>query len=172
MTDENGVEKVYNFVDILSKVNLALSQDDVLALTDPYEMNEGETPEIVSMKVYDRQDYYWTILFINDFYDYIGDWFMSDDELIANATAKYGEAHIDDEKYAIDEYGIVRRNPDPALAVFQDAFTNVKYTGPLSVVTNFHWDSINNEAKRNIRVIKPSRIVEFVRVFNQKMVKE
>lgn len=171
LKDKNGVEKIYNFVDILTRVKLDMTQEQILAITSPYEISDGETPEYISTKIYGVQDYYWTILFVNELYDYLGDWFKSEEQLKEFVISTYGESQIDTPRYVIDKYGIVRRNPDPTLTDFQNSFTNVKYTGEMNIASNYAWESILNESVRNIRIIKPSRIAEFVKLFNLQLSK-
>lgn len=167
LVDENGVEKVYNFVDIMTRVKMAMTEDEILKLTQPYELDENETPEVISYKVYGSQAYYWTILFVNGLYDYIGDWYMDEAQLQKFCEVKYGSTHVDDSIHVVDEYGIVRKNPDPDLALIQNNSTHVKYEKNLQTMSNFTWESMHNFPKKKIRIIVPSRILDFVRLFNE-----
>lgn len=167
LTDENGKQKIYNMVDIMTRIKLIITEEDLLDLTDRYVISDHETPEFVSLRLYGTPDYYWTILFINEMYDYISDWHMNDDQLEKYCEGNYD--NIDADHYIIDDFGIVVMNPDPDLLDFQESFTNVKRTNNLQTITAFAWENIQNESRREIRVIKPNRIVDFVRIYNEKL---
>lgn len=68
-------------------------------LYDYYDMSEGETPEIVSEKIYGTPYYHWVIMLVNQRYDYVNDFPMSQLELDTYVTEKYG-----DKKYQIHHY--------------------------------------------------------------------
>jgi hypothetical protein len=61
-----------------------------ISLYDYYDINEGETPEIISEKIYGTPYYHWVIMLANQRYDYINDFPISQIELDAHVTAKYG----------------------------------------------------------------------------------
>jgi len=46
-----------------------------------YELVGGETPDLVSYKVYGTPDYWWVILLFNDIFDPFNDWYKSHREV-------------------------------------------------------------------------------------------
>ena len=71
-------------------------QKDVIksvSMYDEYDIKDGETPEIVSERVYGSPNYHWLIMVFNDIYDYIEDWPMSSHQLEQYCTQKYGKAN-------------------------------------------------------------------------------
>ena len=62
-----------------------------ISLYDYYDMKEGETPEIVSEKIYGTPYYHWVIMLVNQRYDYITDFPISQLELDKYVLYKYGE---------------------------------------------------------------------------------
>ena len=61
-----------------------------ISLYDYYDMKEGETPEIVSEKIYGTPYYHWVIMLANQRYDYINDFPVSQLELDALVEQRYG----------------------------------------------------------------------------------
>jgi hypothetical protein len=62
-----------------------------------YDIQEGETPEIISEKVYGTAFYHWTLMLANQKYDYANDYPLTAAELAEYVTAVYGagkEDHI------------------------------------------------------------------------------
>lgn len=66
-----------------------------ITLYDEYDMKEGETPEIIAEKYYGNPELHWTIMLVNERYDYHNDFPMSTQELYENAIAKYGADNLD-----------------------------------------------------------------------------
>jgi hypothetical protein len=55
-----------------------------------YTIQQGETPEQISNRIYGSTDWYWTILLINNIIDMNNDWPVSDYELDISIENKYG----------------------------------------------------------------------------------
>ena len=66
-----------------------------ITLYDEYDMKEGETPEIIAEKYYGNPELHWTIMLVNERYDYHNDFPLSTQELYENAIAKYGSENLD-----------------------------------------------------------------------------
>jgi len=70
-----------------------------ITLYDYYDIAEGETPEIISEKIYGTPYYHWVIMLANQRYDYINDFPLSQLELDAYVDLKYGN-----KKYQVHDY--------------------------------------------------------------------
>jgi hypothetical protein len=77
--------------DITRNVRLRKQILENISLYDYYDIQEGETPEIISEKVYGTPYYHWVIMLVNQRYDYINDFPLSTLELEAYIARKYGE---------------------------------------------------------------------------------
>ena len=62
-----------------------------VTIYDEYDVVDGETPEIVSQKIYGRSDYHWVIMIFNNRVDYLSEWVMTYDRLEQYCKDKYGE---------------------------------------------------------------------------------
>lgn len=63
-----------------------------LPLTETYKIQEGDTPEIISEKLYGTPQYHWIIMLLNQRYDYISDYPQGIRELELTIDRKYGNA--------------------------------------------------------------------------------
>jgi hypothetical protein len=77
--------------DITRNVRLRKQILENISLYDFYDIKEGETPEIISEKVYGTPYYHWVIMLVNQRYDYINDFPLSTIELESHIARKYGE---------------------------------------------------------------------------------
>jgi hypothetical protein len=60
-----------------------------VTLFDEYDIVDGETPEIVAEKIYGDPEYHWIIMLANQKYDYISDFPLDYNSLIAWVAKKY-----------------------------------------------------------------------------------
>lgn len=63
-----------------------------IVLFDEYDIIDGDTPEIISEKLYGTPYYHWLIMISNDLYDHINDFPLTDYELSEYVTNKYSDA--------------------------------------------------------------------------------
>ena len=63
--------------DIMSRVKLIANVKDSIVGFDYYNVQDGETPEMIAHKYYGDVNLHWTILVANDIIDYYEDWPMS-----------------------------------------------------------------------------------------------
>jgi hypothetical protein len=80
-----------------------------------YEVINGERPDIVSQRLYDNPNYYWTFFIINDaLHDGTRAWPMSQEDLFDYINVEY-------EGYAITTKPVIVRNTDGIITSFQDS---------------------------------------------------
>ena len=115
-----------------------------------YFVLDGDTPEIVSDKIYGRSDLHWTILIANEILDPRYDWPLSTTALRAYVTDKYGAGN----EYAVHHY--VNSDGDTV---------HSSYAGIKTAIANYDYEDGLNEAKRQIRLIKPEFMNDFVTNF-------
>ena len=94
----NGVD--YKIVtDITRNVRVRKQILENISLYDHYDIAEGETPEIISERIYGTPYYHWVIMLVNQRYDYVNDFPLSQLELDSLIDKKYG-----DKKYHVHDY--------------------------------------------------------------------
>jgi hypothetical protein len=82
--------------DITTNVRIRKAVLENITLYDEYDMKDGETPEIVAEKVYGNPELHWVIMLVNERYDYLKDFPMSNLELEQYAIDKYGQDNLND----------------------------------------------------------------------------
>lgn len=121
-----------------------------VTLYDEYDIVDGETPEIIAEKVYGNAEYHWIIMLVNDRYDYLQDFPLSQYEL---------EKHIA-VKYPSNVYGVHHYEDADGYVV------NSTASGATSV-SNYEYETRLNESKRRIKIVSPNVIGSILRNFKE-----
>lgn len=147
----NGKTEVKTIVDITRNVRVLKSLLSNITLYDLYDIRDGETPEMISYKFYNTPMYHWVIMLINDKYDYISDFPLSEVNLVEFIKEKYGEDNV----YATHHY-----ETDKGLVVDSD------HPGAVEI-TNYQYESKQNEKKRRIKIISNEFMSAIIKQFNE-----
>ena len=146
-------EKVFVVRDITANVRFIKEVLTTVTLYDEYDIVDGETPEIVSQKLYGSPGYHWVIMLANERYDYLKDWVLPYDRLVQYCEDKYGVDNI----YYIHHY------EDENQYVVNEDY-------PLATpIDNITYESRLNEDKRRIKVISQTMINTLSNQFSKLM---
>lgn len=85
-------EKSILIKDITTNIRFKKAFIESLPLTETYKIMDGDTPEIISEKLYGTPNYHWILMILNQRYDYINDFPLSNKELEIMISNKYGTA--------------------------------------------------------------------------------
>ena len=120
-----------------------------VTIYDEYDVVDGETPEIVSQKIYGRSDYHWVIMIFNNRVDYLSEWVMTYDRLEQYCKDKYGEEEI----YSIHHY--------------EDAegYTVDETYPSATPISNIDYEVVQNENKRRIKLISKRVLQQLIDEF-------
>lgn len=77
-----------------------------LGVFETYRMNDSETIEMVSEKIYGTPEYHWILMILNERYDYIEDFALDSNRFHKYMTRKYGNRQVDT-KFFIDSNGVI-----------------------------------------------------------------
>ena len=124
------------------KIDPKLKEDDVFY--DFYEAADGETPEIISHKLYGSTQFHWIIMLINEKFDAWRDFPQPEYIVRKFATEKY--SNIDAVHHREDGNGN-----------WVDEF----YPDPITI-SNMTYELQENEKKRTIKILKRSVLDAFV----------
>lgn len=144
----NGKLNYYSVKDITQNVRFIKEFLNNVTIYDEYDIQDGETPELVAEKVYGNPNYHWIILLANEIYDPVEDWPLPQYALETFITRKYEnpqEIH-----HYIDENGNV---------VDQDNPTAVG-------VSNYQYEESINESKRRIKLLTQDAVNFAVKEFS------
>lgn len=147
-----------NVTNILTSFLLKKNKVNNLLFFQRYVINEGETPLSIAKNLYGEENLHWVILLVNNIIDPYFDFIMQ---------SSYIEKIVN-EKYEDGSEGIHHFwNTD--LEIECDDVDSEKYrenieTVPqgVRVVTNYEYESEKNNNKREIVIVNPLHIIEFV----------
>lgn len=149
LNQNNSVEVIR---DITKRVGLSKELRESVLMYDPYVIMDGETPDMISTKVYGVPDYAWVITTCNDMVG-VDEWPFSQEDLWTIISKKYA---------------------DP-LAIHHYENSNGRWvpvgTSLAIPMTNFDYESKVNDAKRSIRLLKAQALSPFVDQFKEELTK-
>jgi hypothetical protein len=93
---DNTSTSLQILTDITTNVRVRKEVLENITLYDEYDMMDGETPEIVAEKVYGNPELHWVIMLVNQKYNYIQDFPLTNGELYEHCVATYGEDYLED----------------------------------------------------------------------------
>jgi hypothetical protein len=151
---------------LFKRVKLRTDIDKAITAYDFRVIKEGERPDIIANKVYDDPELDWVILVTNNITNIRDQWPLSNDNLHNYMIEKYGsEAALSDVHHyetieLRDQFN--RTVLEPGLEVDADfTFTYTPLNGTQQTisaagpVSNYTYETLENEAKRVIRILKP-----------------
>ena len=149
-------------VDFFRRVNVTENYTKNISVLIPYTVEDGETPEMVSYKFYGTPFYHWVLLMINNITNPYEQWPIAQDELLAKIALKYpGESKDDTYEYRNVTTDYVEDYDAAAVAA-----------GTQYEITIYDYEQELNEAKRNVKVLDPAFIDEFIKEFYSVLNKE
>lgn len=147
--DVNGERQLRAVTDITANVRVRKAVLEQVTLYDEYDIQEGETPEIISAKVYGSPHYHWVIMMINERYDALRDFPMSQYTL-----DRYIDEEYPNSRYQIHHYEDATGNT-----------VNSDYPNAIGI-TNEAYEYRLNESKRRIKIIAPEYLARLTSQLN------
>ena len=147
--------------DILTRVKLVASKKENILNFDYYNVQDGETPEMIAHKYYGDVNLHWTILVANDIVDYYNDWPMSVQKFEKFVFDKY------DNPQAIHHYEISQTSGETTTTI--DIGMNTTDYPSATAISNYTYEDRLQEQKRQIRLISPDFISQFISEFEKKL---
>lgn len=133
----NGKEELRSVKDITTNVRFRKQLLSQVTLYDEYDIQSGETPDIIAAKYYGSSDYHWVIMLANERFDYLNDFPLDHYAFELYVNDKYGDTLYDTHHHE-DENGYV---------------VNVGFP-----VSNYEYEERENEKKRRIKLINPKML--------------
>ena len=147
--------------DLLSRVKLIAKVKENILGFDYYDVKDGETPEMIAHKYYGDVNLHWSILVANDIVDYYDEWPMSVQRFEEFVKEKY------DNPQGIHHYEITQTSGDANIKI--DVGMNTTDYPSATAISNYQYEDSLQEKKRQIRLISPDFIDQFVKEFERKM---
>lgn len=157
----NGEIKYYRVRDIALNVRIRKALVNNITTWDEYDIEDGETPEIISNNLYGVPYYHWVIMILNLRFDYIRDFPMSNLQLEEYVKKKYGEAEIYSQHilngnphYVDSDGNVVTKLSEERYNVLNSGgLSYEEYSRDFTPVTNYEYEASINEQKRRIKVL-------------------
>tara|TARA_R100001509_G_C4826863_1_gene201853 strand:- start:219 stop:746 length:528 start_codon:yes stop_codon:yes gene_type:complete len=147
--------------DLLSRVKLISKVKENILGFDYYDVKDGETPEMIAHRYYGDVNLHWVVLVTNDIVDYYEDWPMSVQRFEEFVKEKY------DNPQAVHHYEITQTSGDTSIKI-DVGMNTIEYPSAVAV-SNYQYEDKLQEQKRQIRLITPEYIEQFVKEFEKKM---
>jgi len=174
---------------IFKKMKIRDDLQDVFTIFNKYIIREGQRPDTLAEALYGKSDLDWVILISAGIINVRDEWPMSDHELYEYVVNKYTtnrlestELEIQQAINAVHHYETTEVKDDqgrlilPKGKIVDSDFSisnpsNKKLNlNPVTTVTNYEHEVNLNEAKREIFLLKPSYLQQFLLDFRQQMI--
>ena len=159
--DHKGNEKFNLQTNLMTRLIVRTDVKDDLFDYDYYNVQDGETPEMIAHKYYDDSELHWTIFLANNIVDYYEDWPMSTQRFEQFVKEKY------DNPGAIHHYEITQTSGDTEQTI--DVGMNTTDYPSATPISNYTYEDRLQEQKRQIRLIHPRYISQIVEEFENKV---
>lgn len=153
--DINGTTKSIAVMDITKNVRIIKETLANITLYDEYDVQDGETPEIIAEKFYGNAKYHWIVMLVNERYDGILDFPQPDRVVDKIITEKYGEGN----QYEIHHYERDINNDGVYYIVSENDLA-------ATPITNHDYEYSLNESKRRIKIIDPRLVRQVLAEYN------
>ena len=133
-------------------------------LYDTYDVKSGETPEIIADKLYKDPELHWIVMLVNNITDRYHQWPMREQQFNTYLNEKY------DNPDGVHHYEISQESGNTSTKI--EVYANeALYTGDTdfynsaTIVTNREYEEREQDKKRQIRLLDPRYVDEFVDEF-------
>ena len=155
---------VKNVTNLLRRVAIRTKVKSNAALYDTYNVKNGETPEIIADKLYQDPELHWIVMLVNNITDRYHQWPMKEQQFNTFLNEKY------DNPDGVHHYEISQESGDTSTKI--EVYANeALYTGDTdfynsaTIVTNREYEEREQDKKRQIRLLDPRYVDEFVDEF-------
>lgn len=145
-----GVDTLLIVKDITENIRVRKEVLANISLYDEYDISDGDTPEIISERIYGSPLYHWVVMIFNERYDYLADFPLSQAELDKYVTQKHGTNLYNIHHYEDSNGFVVNQNSIDIKNVLAVGITNRDYEYRL------------NENKRRIKIINPKLLPQIL----------
>ena len=192
-TNDNGVSTI--MTNLMARVSIMPEILKNPMVYYKYDVQEGDTPEIIAHKYYDDPYRYWIVLFANKMLDPQWDWPLSSLQFNEYVNDKYGGNLTDTHHYEKVITKTTRGTDDDQtvtekFVISGEEFLSLLYSHPFGIdvsrtfplpigfvditiqptaVTNYDYELDLNESKRNISILNSKYVEELEKEFQDLM---
>ena len=163
--DSKGNGEVKVVTNLLKRVAVRTKIKTNALILDTYNVKNGETPESIADKLYDDPELHWVVLMINDITDRYHQWPMYEQQFNTYVNEKYSDPD------GVHHYEISQTSGDTSVKV--EVYNNSAlfsgdtdfYSGA-SIITNRQYEEREQDKKRQIKLLDPAFLDQFVEEYN------
>ena len=159
--DPDGSGNVKLMTNILKRVRVRANMAKEFALLDPYDVQDGETPEILADRHHGSPYYHWVIMLMNNVRDPQHDWPKSTRQMQMYLKGKYGSAA---NQSAVHHYEAPQSSGDTTIMMEVPS----TYSGAVAV-SNYTYEHNENELKRSVDLLKNEYLGSFIAEFESEL---
>lgn len=123
-----------------------------------YIVKDGETPEILSDRLYGDVRFWWSVLVLNNIADLYSQWPRNEEELMDHIERKYWGQSPDDTHHYVNPYGDVIDPYAIKMMTLAPDVEDIIRDQKLTPVTIYEYEFSLNEAKRPILLVDPDYV--------------
>ena len=192
LSDKNSSLDYVDAKNLFRRVKLREDLQSIITLFDKYEIPEGFRPENVAEELYGSDNLDYVVVICAGIVNIRDEWPLSNADLYEYALNKYGSSGLSDIKHyetklVKDTSGKVvlpegkRVNQNFKISYYDGGITYTKdltklgtnvssIPNPINAISNYEYETIRNEEKRNIFVLKNAFLQQFIDDFKEIMV--
>ena len=191
LSDKNSSLDYVDAKNLFRRVKLREDLQSIITLFDKYEIPEGFRPENVAEELYNTDQLDWVVIVCAGIVNIRNEWPLSNNDLYEYALNKYGnnlnDVHHFETVEVKDSNGRIvlesgrSVNKEFKLSYFEngEVKTNdltklgtnvVSIEDPVASISNYLYETIRNEEKRNIYVLKRGFLQQFLDDFRAIMI--
>lgn len=145
---------------ITKRVTLPAAYKTNPQLTLLYQINDGDRPDLLSKRLYGVDDYAYSIMLVNDIFDYTDQWPRTDIDLMNYISDKYPYYEANDPHHYVNIDGFIT---DPTAVMIRYGLPDIQSAmnrENLTAVSILDYETQVNDAKRHIKVVDPDYITK------------
>ena len=146
---------------LLKRVALRAKVKTNTALFDTYDVQEGQTPEMIADKLYGDPNLHWIIMYVNNITDRYHQWPLTTPQFLAFLNDKYSNPD------GLHHYEITQTSGDTTVTI--DIGTDNTDHATATLITNREFEEKRQDTLRSIRLLDPAYVDQFVEEFENLM---
>ena len=147
---------------LLRRVGVRAKIKTNIALFDTYRVKAGETPEIIAHKLYGDSELHWIVMLINNVTDRYHDWPMNFSQFNTYLQEKYVDSDGNSTASEVHHYEIEQESGNTKTKIEVTDLTNYPTA---STVTNYEYEQRRQDELREIRLLDPEYVDDFVKEY-------
>lgn len=143
----NGIER--EVLDFIHRWKFSSNVRDNVSAYSEWTIRDEDSLRGIAYKLYGSEHYFWIVMMMNDLIDPFFDWPLNEADLRENVISIYGEENIySHNRWESDDDENIYALPSGEVVSSDYPYNRVS-------INNYDVESEKNEAKRNIKLLKP-----------------